>query len=70
MNDDKGFTPETVEEQIDQHAFSPSPLPFSANARVIREVQAYYEEDRRSAARMWARLVQRVQAENETLAGE
>jgi len=70
MNDDKGFTPETVEEQIDQHAFSPSPLPFSANARVIREVQAYYEEDRRSAARMWARLVQRVQAANETLAGE
>src|SRR6516225_7690217 len=60
MNYDDPFTPETIEEQIDQHTFSPSHLPLSPNARVIQGLQAHYEEDQRSAARMWERLVQRV----------
>jgi len=60
MNYDDPFTPETIEEQIDQHTFSPSHLPLSPNARVIQGLQAHYEEDQRSAARMWERLAQQV----------
>src|SRR5215469_16110236 len=60
MNYDDPFNPETIEEQIDQHMSSPSDLPPSPNARVIQGIQAYYEEDQRSAARMWERLASRV----------
>lgn len=53
MNDDELFTPETIEERIDQQTSFPSSLSPSPNARVIRALQVYYQEDQRSAARMW-----------------
>lgn len=70
MNDDELFTPETIEERIDQQTSFPSSLSPSPNARVIRALQVYYQEDQRSAARMWERLVQQVRtAEIETSPG-
>src|SRR5689334_25170188 len=58
MNDDETFTPETIEELIDQHTSSPSSQPTTPQASIIQELQTYYEADQRSAARMWERLVQ------------
>ncbi|HET8841492.1 MAG TPA: twin-arginine translocation signal domain-containing protein, partial [Ktedonobacteraceae bacterium] len=58
MNDDETFTPETIEELIDQHTSSPSSQPTSPQANIIQELQTYYEADQRSAVRMWERLVQ------------
>ncbi len=70
MHDDDAFTPETIEEQIDQHLFSPSRSSLSHNARVIRGLQAHYKEDQRSAAQMWERLVQQARTVYETAADE
>lgn len=57
MKHDEGFTPENVEEQIDLFTFS-SNAGLSPSAQVIQQLHEHYEEDRRSAERIWKSVAQ------------
>ena len=56
MKHNDEFVPETLEEQIDQFAYSLNEEPLSSNAQIIQELHAYYKEDQHSIERMWERL--------------
>lgn len=60
MNDDELFTPEQVDEQVDQLSSPKQDQLSFLNARVVQGLRALYEEDQRSTARVWERLVRQV----------
>jgi len=69
MKHDDEFAPETIEEQIDQFAYSLREEPLSSGAQVIQKLHAYYEEDQRSTERIWERLTPYV-AKQESTTGQ
>lgn len=60
MNDDEPFTPERVDEQVDQLSSPVQDASALLNARVVQRLHALYEEDQRSTARVWERLARQV----------
>ncbi len=67
MKHDDEFMPESVEEQIDQLAYSLHQEPLSPSAQVIQQLHEYYEADTRSAERMWERLAPHVAKHTSTM---
>jgi outer membrane protein assembly factor BamB len=61
MNDDEPFTPERVDEQVDQLSSPAHDESSLLNARVVQRLHALYEEDQRSTARVWERLARQVE---------
>ncbi|HEY7417163.1 MAG TPA: PQQ-binding-like beta-propeller repeat protein [Ktedonobacteraceae bacterium] len=57
MKHDEGFTPENVEEQIDLFTFSQHEG-SSPSAQVVQQLHEHYEEDKRSAERIWKCVAQ------------
>jgi WD40 repeat protein len=60
MKDDERFTPESVDEQVDQFSSLDADESLLSNARVVQRLHALYEADKRSTERVWQRLAQRV----------
>ena len=60
MNDDETFTPESVDEQVDQLSSLIGNGSLLPSARVVQRLHALYEEDKRSTDQVWQRLAQRV----------
>lgn len=63
---DDAFTPDTVDERVDQLT-SLAPQPSSPpSARVVQRLHALYEEDQQSTERVWERLRQHVNEHEES----
>jgi hypothetical protein len=62
MNKNEPFTPESIDEQIDQ--FSTADGNNQPGARVVQSLQTLYAEQQRLAERVWERLAQQVNALN------
>jgi len=60
MNEDEPFTPEHVDEQVEQLSSPAQDEAALLNARVVQRLHALYEEDQRSTARVWERLARQV----------
>src|SRR6266567_1874200 len=56
MEPDDVFSPETVDEQMDQFLTDSSTASSSPNARVIHDLHAYYEEGQRATEHVWQQL--------------
>lgn len=57
---DDAFTPDTVDERVDQLASLAPQASSPPSAQVVQRLHALYEEDQSSTARVWERLAQRV----------
>ena len=67
MNNNDEFSPENVEEQIEQISYSLHGEPLSSSTQVIQELHTYYKEDQHSAERMWERLIPYVTEHESTI---
>jgi outer membrane protein assembly factor BamB len=63
---DDAFTPDTVDERVDQLASLAPQASSPPGARVVQSLHALYEEDLRSTERVWQRLVQHVDEQSES----
>jgi len=66
MNDDETFTPESVDEQVDQLSSLTGDESLLSSARVVQRLHALYEADKRSTEQVWRRLAQQVSQHNNT----
>lgn len=66
QHDDDAFTPDTVDERVDQLASLAPQSSSPPSARVVQRLHALYEEDQASTERVWQRLVQHVDEHEES----
>jgi WD40 repeat protein len=60
MSEDRTFTPESVDEQVDQLLSLTGDESLLPSARVVQRLHAFYEADKHSTEQVWQRLAQQV----------
>ncbi len=60
MKHDEPFTPDRIDEQVDQLSFPSLQESLLSNERVVQRLHALYEEDKKSTGRVWQRLEQHL----------